>query len=93
LNVVGIGRPSEDLARLLDDPVPRNFPGSMVPSASTPFRYSGPFTETVLLGTLATRFPQTQLEWDAGKMKVTNVADANKFVRREFRKGWEAEGL
>ena len=32
---------------------------------STPFDYSGPLTESVLLGCLATRFPQTTLEWDA----------------------------
>lgn len=62
-------------------------------TTSTPFSYSGPLTETVLLGTLATRFPQKTLEWDADKMRFTNVADANKFVRREVRKGWEVEGL
>src|SRR5206468_1594995 len=38
-------------------------------TTSTPFSYSGPLTETVLLGTLATRFPQTTLEWDAEMMK------------------------
>ena len=39
---------------------------------SAPFDYSGPLTESVLLGCLATRFPQTTLEWDAKAMKVTN---------------------
>jgi predicted dehydrogenase len=60
---------------------------------STPFDYSGPLTESVLLGCLATRFPQTTLEWDAAGLKVTNVADANRFVRRSYRKGWEVAGL
>jgi predicted dehydrogenase len=60
---------------------------------STPFDYSGPLTESVLLGCLATRFPQTTLEWDAASLKVTNVAEANAFVRRRPRKGWEVEGL
>ena len=32
---------------------------------SAPFAYSGPLTESVLLGCLATRFPKTTLEWDA----------------------------
>src|SRR5262249_55280722 len=32
---------------------------------STPFAYSGPLTESVLLGCLATRFPETTLEWNA----------------------------
>jgi predicted dehydrogenase len=60
---------------------------------SAPFEYSGPMTEAVLLGCLATRFPQTTLEWDAMNLKVTNEKDANQFVRRQVRKGWEVEGL
>ena len=60
---------------------------------SAPFAYSGPLTETVLLGCLATRFPKTTLEWDAVKLKVTNVEKANRYVRRRYRKGWEVEGL
>ncbi len=54
---------------------------------STPFDYSGPLTETVLLGCLATRFPKTTLEWDAAKLKVTNVKEANAFVRRHVPQG------
>ncbi len=60
---------------------------------SAPFDYSGPLTESVLLGCLATRFPMTTLEWDAANLKVVNVAEANAFVRRRYRKGWEVEGL
>jgi predicted dehydrogenase len=60
---------------------------------STPFSFAGPMTEAVLLGCLATRFPKSKLEWDAASMKVTNVAEANRFVRRRYRKGWEVEGL
>jgi predicted dehydrogenase len=60
---------------------------------STPFDYSGPLTESVLLGCLATRFPQTTLEWDAASLKVSNVTEANRFVRRSYRKGWEVAGL
>jgi predicted dehydrogenase len=60
---------------------------------STPFDYAGPLTESVLLGCLATRFPSTTLEWDAAKVAVANVEEANRFVRRRYRKGWEVEGL
>lgn len=60
---------------------------------STPFSYSGPLTESVLLGCLATRFPKTTLTWDAAKLTVTNVKAANALVRRTYRKGWEVEGL
>ena len=49
---------------------------------STPFSYSGPLTESVLLGCLATRFPTLTLEWDAAGLKVTNSTNANAFVRR-----------
>ncbi len=56
---------------------------------SAPFAYSGPLTELVLLGCLATRFPQQTLDWDATGMKVTNVATANQFVSKEYRPGWE----
>ena len=60
---------------------------------AAPFDYSGPLTEMVLLGCLATRFPKTTLEWDAKALKVTNVEEANQYVRRKYRKGWEVEGL
>jgi predicted dehydrogenase len=60
---------------------------------STPFDYSGPLTESVLLGTLATRFPKKLLEWDSEKLAFTNVPEANQFVRRQPRKGWEVQGL
>jgi predicted dehydrogenase len=62
-------------------------------NTSAPFDYSGPLTESVLLGCLATRFPKTTLEWDSGSLRVTNIREANAFVRRQYRKGWEVEGL
>ena len=30
-----------------------------------------------------------KLQWDVEKMKVTNVPEINKYVRRTYRKGWE----
>jgi hypothetical protein len=42
----------------------------------------------VLLGNLAVRTGR-RIEWDAAKMKVTNDREAQKYVRREYRKGWE----
>ena len=48
---------------------------------------------TVLLGCLATRFPSKTLEWDATAVKVANVEEANRLVRKRYRKGWEVEGL
>ena len=57
------------------------------------FDYAGPLTESVLLGSVATRFPKTTMQWDAKKLKFTNVSDANQYVRRRYRKGWEVKGL
>ena len=57
------------------------------------FDYAGPLTETILLGSLATRFPKATIQWDAKKLEFTNLSEANHFVRRRYRKGWEAKGL
>jgi len=57
------------------------------------FDYSGPLTETVLLGGVASRFPQTTLEWNSKALKFSNLAEANRFLRRTYRKGWEVSGL
>ena len=52
------------------------------------FAYAGPLTEAVLLGGVATRFPEKMLEWDAAKLAFTNTPEANAFVRRAYRAGW-----
>jgi predicted dehydrogenase len=57
------------------------------------FDYSGPLTESVLLGSVASRFPQTTLNWDTRKLRFSNVKEANTFVRRSYRKGWRVKGL
>ncbi len=58
-------------------------------AACSNFDYSGPLTEMVLMGNLAIRVPGTRLLWDGKNMKVTNHEGANRFIRREYRKGWE----
>jgi predicted dehydrogenase len=58
------------------------------PPASSNFDYSGPLSETVLMGNLAVRFPNRRLLWDGEKMEVTNDAEANAYVRRQYRRGW-----
>ena len=61
--------------------------------ATANFDFSGPLTEIVLLGVLSARFPGQKLRWDAANLKVANLADANKFVRRTYRQGWAVQGL
>jgi len=57
------------------------------------FAYAGPLTETVLLGVVASRVPGQTLEWDAENLRFTNSAKATAYVKEEYRKGWEVEGL
>ncbi len=51
------------------------------------FGYSGPITETMLLGNVAFRSGE-KLQWDAANMRVTNAPKANEFLQREYREGW-----
>jgi predicted dehydrogenase len=55
--------------------------------ACSNFDYAGPLTEVVLLGNLALRAGK-RLEWDGENMRVTNVPEANQYVRRDYRAGW-----
>lgn len=45
-------------------------------------------TETILLGAVALR-AKKRIEYDSVNMKITNNEDANKYLYREYRKGWE----
>ncbi|MFH1743552.1 MAG: Gfo/Idh/MocA family oxidoreductase [bacterium] len=56
--------------------------------ACSNFDYAGPLAEMVLLGNVALRIGQ-RIEWDSRKMKVTNIPEANRFVTRRYRDGWE----
>jgi predicted dehydrogenase len=56
--------------------------------ATSNFDYSGPLSETVLMGNLAIRNPDRLLLWNGEAMEVTNDKDANAYVRREYREGW-----
>lgn len=57
--------------------------------ASSNFDYSGPLSEMVLMGNLAVRFPGRRIQWDGENMRVTNDAEADGYVQREYREGWE----
>jgi hypothetical protein len=62
--------------------------------AGSNFGVSGPLTEVVLLGNIALRTGQTlyekglKLHYDGPGMRVTNLDEANKYIRSEFREGW-----
>jgi hypothetical protein len=44
--------------------------------------------EATCLGNLALRMNR-RLDWDDKSMKITNVSEANQYLRREYREGWE----
>ncbi|MEO5568945.1 MAG: Gfo/Idh/MocA family oxidoreductase [Gemmatimonadaceae bacterium] len=57
---------------------------------SAPFEYAAGLTETMCLGLAALRAGQgRKVYYDAAKMEFTNAPDANQFLTREFRAGWE----
>jgi predicted dehydrogenase len=57
--------------------------------ACSNFEESGPLSETVLMGNLAVRFPDRELQWNGEAMRVTNDEEANAYVTRTYREGWQ----
>jgi hypothetical protein len=57
-------------------------------AACSNFNVAAPFTEWVLLGTIALHF-ESKLEWDGARMKFTNNPEANKYITPTYRKGWK----
>ena len=56
---------------------------------SSDIAYAARLTETMLLGIVALRTGQGQkIYYDAANMRVTNSADANQYLQREYRAGW-----
>ena len=55
--------------------------------ASADFEYSGWLTEANHLGNVAYRAGK-KLQWNPRTLKATNAPEADKFIRRTYRKGW-----
>jgi hypothetical protein len=62
--------------------------------AGSNFDVAGPLAEVVLLGNIAIRMYQklyekgVKLYYDGPNMKITNLPEANEYIRSEYRKGW-----
>ena len=56
------------------------------------FRHAWPITEAVNLYAAALRSGKN-LKYDASKREITNVSEANKYLKREYRKGWSLEEM
>jgi hypothetical protein len=56
--------------------------------------HAGLLAQAVLLGNVALRpelkekLTRTRLHWDGPSMRITNLAEANQFLYRPYRKGW-----
>ena len=57
-------------------------------AASCPFSYAAALTEVMLLGIVALR-AGTKIHYDGAAVRVTNSPDANQFLTREYRQGWQ----
>jgi hypothetical protein len=59
--------------------------------AKAGFNYSGPFTEALLVGNLASRL-QKRVEWDPARMKARNAPEAEALIRKKYRNGFSIHG-
>lgn len=55
------------------------------------FDYSGVLIEQLLLGAVAYDVGK-KIDYNAKKMEVTNSPEANRLLRKEYRKGWALNG-
>ena len=54
------------------------------------FSYAAPFSSIILLGNVALRAGKgAKLDWDGANLKFTNNVDMNKYLTKDYRKGWD----
>jgi hypothetical protein len=54
------------------------------------FEYGAILTEALLLGNVALRNDEKKaLQWDRSNMRFTNWSGADRYIKGEYRKGWE----
>ena len=56
------------------------------------FQLAGPISDAFNLGAVSLRLGGQRLLFDASSATVTNLAEANKCLGREYRQGWELTG-
>jgi len=57
--------------------------------SSSPIEYAAQLTETMLLGIVALRTGQgRKILYDGENMRVTNIPEANQYLTRDYRAGW-----
>ena len=63
------------------------------PRPESDFAFAAPMTEAILLGTVAIRVPGVVLKWDPRSLSIPNRREAERYLRRNYRKGWRVRGL
>ncbi|HYL64294.1 MAG TPA: Gfo/Idh/MocA family oxidoreductase [Candidatus Methylomirabilis sp.] len=83
------GKPPQKLPRIENEDHEMNWVNAAKgkTAASCPFEYASRLTEVMLLGIVALRAGK-KIDYDGANMRVTNVAAANDFLRRDYRQGW-----
>jgi hypothetical protein len=56
------------------------------------FLLAGPISDAFNLGAVSLRLGGRRLRFDSANMKITNLPETNKYLGREYRKGWELTG-
>jgi hypothetical protein len=62
------------------------------PQSPSSFLNAGPISEAVNLYAIALRTGK-KLLYDGGTRKIANVAEANNYLSREYRKGWDPQSI
>jgi len=83
------GKPPQKLPRIPGEAHEMNWvdacKGKTEPSC--PFEYAARLTEVMLLGIVALKAGK-KISYDGSNMRVTNLPQANDYLRREYRQGW-----
>jgi hypothetical protein len=80
--------------KTIERPIGRGHFGNWVEScragkqALSNFGVAGPYTETLLMASISSRFPGQKLIWDSKNVRFTNSDEANELVKPDCRKGW-----
>jgi predicted dehydrogenase len=83
------GKPPQRLPRIQSEAHEMNWVDAAKgkAAASCPFEYAARLTEVMLLGIVALRAGR-RISYDGANMRITNVPQANDYLKREYRQGW-----
>jgi hypothetical protein len=59
------------------------------PASYGDFQLAGPICDAVNLASISLRIGGRRLLFDSASSKITNLPEANKFLTRDYRPGWE----